>query len=326
MKILNPLYDWAFKYLLDNNDLAKKFISAILKLNITHLETRNIELPLLKEGNPWITRFDFKAIIESNGKTEEVLIEVQKYRSPDPIDRFRTYLGESYMKKESYKTGEGKSESKHLPIIAVYILGYCPSEFTVPYIIVRNNIYDGVSEKELTIESKIINLLTHRAYFLTAVPPKGYKWRGTRQEAIIRLFRQKLQGEESNTIYELEEEPNDAIAKEIVTYLHRGTENEEIVKQLKAEEEYYKSLQEMEFDLEQERKEKEEALKQAEQQRKRAEQERKRAEQERKRAEEFKKQEKEAKIKLAQKMLKYGESIEEIMKETGLSREEIEKI
>jgi hypothetical protein len=34
MRIINPLYDWAFKYLLDNNELAKKFIFAILKQNL----------------------------------------------------------------------------------------------------------------------------------------------------------------------------------------------------------------------------------------------------------------------------------------------------
>jgi hypothetical protein len=35
---------------------------------------------------------------------------------------------------------------------------------------------------------------------------------------------------------------------------------------------------------------------------------------------------KEVKIKLARKMKKYGESIDEIIKETGLTREEIEKL
>ncbi len=117
----------------------------------------------------------------------------------------------------------------------------------------------------------------------------------------------------------MEEEPNDAIAKEIVSYLHRGTENEEIVKQLKAEEEYYKSLQEMEFDLEQERKEKEEALKKAEQERKEKEEALKKAEQERK-------EKREMAIKTAKVMKDNGIDIETIMAVTKLSREEIEKL
>ena len=333
MKILNPLYDWAFKYLLDNNDLAKKFLSAILKQNVTHLETRNIELPLLKEGNPFYTRFDFKAIIETNGKTEEVLIELQKYRNTDPVSRFRTYLGESYMKEESYKDTEGNAQKSALPLIPIYILGYCPPEFTVPYVIVRNKIYNGVDETELNIESQMIKQLTHNAYFLITTPPKEYEWQGSRQEAIIRLFRQKLKKEDSNTVYELEEEPEDEVAKELADYLYRGTQEELIIKQLRAEEEYYEKIGDLEIALNQTQQEKEEALKKAEEERKRAEEERMRAEEERKRAEEERRQkeevekrEKEKSLKLARMMLKMDISIDEIKKETGLSKEDIEKL
>ncbi len=333
MKILNPLYDWAFKYLLDNNDLAKKFISAILKQNITHLETRNIELPLLKEGNPFYTRFDFKAIIESNGKNEEVLIELQKYRNPDPINRFRTYLGESYMKEESYKDADGNPQKKSLPLIAIYILGYCPPEFKIPYVIVRNKIYDGVDESEIELESETVKQLTHSAYFLITTPPPEYKWRGSRQEALIRLFRQKLGKEASNTVYELEEEPKDEVAKEIASYLHRGTQEEKIIKQLKAEEEYYESMAEMEIALEEVKKEKEQVEKEKEQvekEKEQAEKEKEKVEKEKEQAEKEKEQakerEKHAMLKLAAKMKKYGEPIEEIIKETGLSKETIEKL
>jgi len=71
--------------------------------------------------------------------------------------------------------------------------------------------------------------------------------------------------------------------------------------------------------IETERKQKEEAQK-------REKEERKEKEEERKQKEEAKQKESEATQKLARKMLKYGESVEEIMKETGLSRKEIERI
>jgi predicted transposase/invertase (TIGR01784 family) len=51
-----------------------------------------------------------------------------------------------------------------------------------------------------------------------------------------------------------------------------------------------------------------------------------REEEERKQKEEARQKESEATQKFARKMLKYGESVEEIMKESGLSREEIERI
>jgi len=306
MKILNPLYDWSFKYLMDNNDLAKKFLSAILKQNVSHLETRNIELPLLKEGNPFITRFDFKAIIEiETGGTEEVLIEIQKYRNPDPINRFRTYLGENYMKKESYKDEQGKAKIGTLPLIAIYILGYCPKEFSVPYIIIRNKIYDGVDEREMSVESTMVKQLTHKAYIIIVDPPKDYVWRGSRQEAIIRLFRQKLTKEERNTVYELEEEPEDEVAKKIANYLSSGTKDEIIIKQLQAEDEYYESIGDLEIELEE--------LKQRE-------------EEERRQKEEERRQKAKIQEESAKEFLKLGLSIEKISQLTSLSKEYIEKL
>jgi predicted transposase/invertase (TIGR01784 family) len=83
----------------------------------------------------------------------------------------------------------------------------------------------------------------------------------------------------------------------------------------KANEEAAKAKKE----AEKERKEKEKAKKEAEKERKEKEKVKKEAEKERKEKEE-------AMRKLAKKMKKYGESIDEIIKETGLSREEIEKL
>jgi hypothetical protein len=56
------------------------------------------------------------------------------------------------------------------------------------------------------------------------------------------------------------------------------------------------------------------------------EQERKEKEEARKREEQAKQREKEAMIKLARKMKKYDENIDEIIKETGLTRDEIEEL
>jgi hypothetical protein len=73
-----------------------------------------------------------------------------------------------------------------------------------------------------------------------------------------------------------------------------------------------KTIKELMPIIEQERKEKVEA--------------KRKAEQERKEKEQAIQREKEAMIKLAKKMKKYGETIEDIMKETGLSDKEIEKL
>jgi len=47
MKIINPLYDRAFKYLMENTKLARKVLSVILDLEVkeVHLENQETILP-----------------------------------------------------------------------------------------------------------------------------------------------------------------------------------------------------------------------------------------------------------------------------------------
>ena len=336
MRILNPLYDWAFKYLMDNNEVAKKFLSILLKKEVIHLESRNIEMPLLKEGNPLLSRFDFKAIIQTReDETETVLIEIQKYKGTNPIERFRTYLAENYLKQETYKTEQGEVKTESLPIIAVYILGYCPPEFKVPYVIVRNEAYDGVIDEKIELDSFYVKLLTHTAYFLIVSPPVEYQWRNSPQEALIRLFRQKTSVNEHNTTYELEGEP-EPILRDVVKYLHRGTQEEEVIKQIKAEEEYYQDLASLEFSNLQLKKEHEQLKTLFEQEKQRSEEKEKLLQEEKQRSEEKEKLLQEEKqraenaqqkiIELARMLKELKVPIHEITQKTGLSRDEIERL
>jgi len=102
MLIVNPLYDQAFKLLMENNKIAKKIISTIIEKEIISLQLQPQEVSIIdKKRNFPILRFDFKAIIRTEKEDEQVvLIEVQKSKSPNPIMRFRRYLASNYMKQE----------------------------------------------------------------------------------------------------------------------------------------------------------------------------------------------------------------------------------
>ncbi|MEI7727812.1 MAG: hypothetical protein WCK09_22085, partial [Bacteroidota bacterium] len=99
MKIINPLYDKAFKYLMENNKLAKKVLSVILDVEVTEV-TLSQQETILPDERRGLTlfRLDFKAIIkEADGRKKTVLIELQKSKYPTDIQRFRNYLGANYM-------------------------------------------------------------------------------------------------------------------------------------------------------------------------------------------------------------------------------------
>ncbi|OYT16026.1 MAG: hypothetical protein B7C24_09975 [Bacteroidetes bacterium 4572_77] len=80
MKIINPLYDLAFKYLMANERLAKRALSVLLDQEILELSIGQQET-LLSDEKRGLTlfRLDFKAIIkEADGTSKKVLIELQK--------------------------------------------------------------------------------------------------------------------------------------------------------------------------------------------------------------------------------------------------------
>ncbi|MBK8809101.1 MAG: hypothetical protein IPO21_21740 [Bacteroidales bacterium] len=125
MKIINPLYDNAFKYLMDNEQIAKMVLSIILGETVLSLQSKPQETQLFTDTTRKTARYDFKAIIRGNDNLERtILIELQKYKHPDPIMRFREYLAENYRKEETIITSSGEEQKQALPIVTIYILGY----------------------------------------------------------------------------------------------------------------------------------------------------------------------------------------------------------
>ena len=64
MKIANPLYDRAFKILMENEKIAKLIISTIIEKEILNIELQPQETVIVdKKRNFPILRYDFKANI-----------------------------------------------------------------------------------------------------------------------------------------------------------------------------------------------------------------------------------------------------------------------
>ena len=306
MKIVNPIYDNTFKYLMDNEQIAKIVLSIILDTKVISLQSKPQETPFLP-GSINMSRFDFKAIIQNqHDENRAVLIEIQKYKTPNPILRFRQYLAKNYIKEETIINAKGKEETLSLPIISIYILGFDLPEFKCKAIRVDNSPYDIVGQKALTIKSDFVDLLTHQCFILLATNKDNTKKQNTRLEKFLNLFIQKLRGDSSNPIIDIEvDTKNDPELQRIVDYLNNATLDEELIRRIDAEKQYHNGIESLE---------------------KQVEEAKAREEEERRQKEEERRQKKEAMQKLALKMKKYGEPIEEIMKETGLSEEEIEKI
>ncbi|MDR1140474.1 MAG: hypothetical protein LBL62_02200, partial [Planctomycetaceae bacterium] len=102
MHIANPIYDVVFKFMLEDEEVAKSFLSAIIEEEVLEVhfaaQERTLRHPLkevaAKEETEklflTVCRFDFSAkILTSNGEHKTVMIELQKAKFSSDIMRFR---------------------------------------------------------------------------------------------------------------------------------------------------------------------------------------------------------------------------------------------
>jgi len=320
MKIVNPIYDNAFKYLMDNVEIAKRVLSIILDTQVISLQPRPQETPFIV-GNIHLSRYDYKAIMRAeNGEKTTVLVEVQKYKTPDPILRFRQYLAQNYMREETITNQKGNEEKKTLPIISIYILGFDLPEFDCKAIRIDNTPYDVIGQKVLNVKSNFVEQLTHKSFILLAVEKPEVEKCNTRLERFLDLFLQKLKGDPENPVIEITaNSDSDEYLQSIISHLNSATLNEELLRSINAEKEHYKSIDNLEEKIQEERRQKEEAKAREEDERRQKE-EAKAREEEAKAREESERRQKEDALKQSEKILKI--SVKKLS-EKGLSDKEI---
>ncbi len=318
MRIVNPLYDTAFKYLMDNKKLAKKLISAIIDKEIlslevfpqeTAIEQKRTKVKPKKESKRKcksettiseylsIYRLDFKAVVKTeDGKEQKILIEVQKSRYPDPIDRFRRYLGANYLRGEKYVDEKGIEKFRSLPIISIYFLGYLMAEYQEPAIFVDNQVFNAVSKKKIDVKNDFVKLLTHQTYIIQVlrIPARP----NSRLMKLLTFFDQTHQIEGKDYILNVD---SNSLNKDFVEHLNIPAESDEFGRKLQLEKEYTTEWERISMEL----MEKEEEL----------------------REEREKSQVKDSIIEnLVRTLLLSGKSKEEISILTGISVSEIEKL
>ncbi len=120
-RIANPIYDAAFKYLMDEPRVAKTLIAAVLKIDkndILDLTPDRNEITSNKKDEINACRLDFTVRIKTADGEKSIYIELQKAWSKGEMKRFRTYLASQYTRASNVG-----SDNYPLPILSIYILG-----------------------------------------------------------------------------------------------------------------------------------------------------------------------------------------------------------
>ena len=88
--VANPLYDAVFKYMMEDERIAKTLLSALLQKTVIAVEMRRHEYPNISRDAISMFRVDFAAtVLENDGSKKLILIELQKTWLETETLRFR---------------------------------------------------------------------------------------------------------------------------------------------------------------------------------------------------------------------------------------------
>ena len=192
MRIANPIYDVVFKYLLDDEKVARLMLSALLGKDVLELSFRPTEVRQPVEhpdGGEWLVlRMDFAATVGlEDGSRKLVLIEIQKANNAWDVQRFRRYLGSNYCNPENvYVDPAGRSQA--LPLLTIYFLGEGLEGIDVPVLKVNRHYLDVATGGEVSISDPFVEALTHDSIVVQINRLRGR--RRTDLERLLAVFDQ----------------------------------------------------------------------------------------------------------------------------------------
>ena len=240
--VANPIYDSVFKYLLEDERIAKTLLGALIKREIIDITTRPHEYANTTKENISMFRIDFSARVrEADGSEQVVLIELQKNWVETETLRFRQYLGAQYANPANMRPDSKRQYA--YPIITIYLLGHRVGDIKVPVLYIDRTFrdYDGNRVTE-GIPDPFIESLSHNSIVVQIPLLKGQK--NNRLERLLDIFCQDRKDKDNMQILDMEEDMlSDAEVGRIVTRLLGAASDTEIRQRMNIEEEIYTALE-----------------------------------------------------------------------------------
>ena len=191
IQIANPIYDVVFKYMMNDEKVARMLLSAIIGREVVSLEFRPTEHHFPVGELLAVLRMDFSArILDENGQQELIILELQKAKLATDIMRFRRYLGEQYSNKENV-VREPRPEYPYrraLPILSIYFLGHTLDHVKAPVVRVNRVYSDAATGERIREKEEFIESLTHDSIIIQIPYLKGR--RRTELEQLLAVFDQ----------------------------------------------------------------------------------------------------------------------------------------
>lgn len=244
IRIANPIYDSVFKFLVEDERIARTLLSALLKKEVLEVHARRHEYADETRNSISMFRIDFAAKVqEADGSSHLVLIELQKTWLETETLRFRRYLGVQYGNKENIPTKDN-SKGFAIPMVAVYLLGHRVGDIDEPVIYVQHKAYDydgAVVTRGLP--DPFVESLTHDSIIVQIPLLRGQV--NNRLERVLSVFDQTAIDGSDQHVLELDEDKyaGDADMRYMLRRLTAASCNAEIRQNMNVEDEFYSAIE-----------------------------------------------------------------------------------
>ena len=249
MIVANPIYDIVFKYLMEDNRIARTILSALLKKEVVEVHTRRNEYSNQQRDNLSVFRIDFGATIRQEDGTEQlILIELQKTWLETETLRFRQYLGAQYANKENMVRADRGEYA--LPMVAVYLLGHKVGDIEEPVIYVNHNIYD-YDNRPVTkgIPDPFVNSLNHNSIIVQI--PRLHGYINNRLDKVLSIFDQTRANRYDSQTLDLDESlfAGDAEMQPIIHRLVSAAADSELRHKMNVEDEFFSVIEKRDTEI-----------------------------------------------------------------------------
>ena len=244
--VANPIYDSVFKYIMEDERIAKTILSALLKKEVVHVTVRPHEYSNTTRDTLSMFRIDFAATVrEKEGneiKDRIVLIELQKTWLNTETLRFRQYLGAQYNNKNNIREADEKGFA--YPMVAVYLLGHKVGNIKEPIVYVNHDVFDynGKVVAEGNAEP-FVESLTHNSIIVQIPRLQGNV--NNRLEKVLSVFDQTNVEGDTQQVLKIDEDKY-ADDNDMMYVLHKLTAaaaNSEMRQDMNVEDEFYKAIE-----------------------------------------------------------------------------------
>ena len=246
MIVANPIYDIVFKYLMEDERIARTILSSLLKKDIVKVEIRPHEYSDESRDVLSVFRIDFGATVrDADGKERLILIELQKTWLETETLRFRQYLGVHYSSPKNMQNA-----SQALPMVAVYLLGHKVGDVEEPVLYVNHQAMD-YDNRVVTkgLPDPFIDSLTHDSIIVQI--PRLHGRINNRLDMVLSIFDQTYRDENDNRVLQIDDKVygNDADMEHILHRLTIAAADANMRHKMNVEDEYFSAIEKRDTEI-----------------------------------------------------------------------------